>query len=248
MIGRALLLALALVAAAPAAAETVTAAVAPARVSISSTFAGVEATIFGAIEADPATPRPRHGYDVVVTLSGPEGAVVVRRKEPVAGLWINRDRELFARVPLYSAIASTRPLEELTDRATLDRLGLDRRIDDVTADARHAAFRLALHRLELRNGNWRDLPGAVTFLGDRLFTARIAVPAEAPVGRWTAAVRVFADGVPVAATVAELSVAKSGFDREIAELAAERPALYGLLAVALSLVTGWLGGFLFRRD
>ncbi len=248
MIGRVLLLAAALGAAGPAAAETVTAAVAPARVAISSTFAGSEATVYGTIDADPGAAPGAQRHDVVVTLSAPRGAVVVRRKDPVAGLWIVRDREVFAEIPLWSAVASTRPLDEVTDPATLERLGLGRRLVGTAADARDAAFRHALHRLETADGRWRDLPGAVTFLGERLFRVAIPIPADAPVGRWTAEVRVFADGVPVAATTAELSVVKSGFDRRITELAAERPALYGLLAVALSLLTGWLGGLLFRRD
>ncbi|TBW37151.1 hypothetical protein EYW49_11815 [Siculibacillus lacustris] len=249
---RALAFALATAAPVPVAAETLVAALSRDRVSIESNFTGTEVTVFGTIEADPNDPPRPRGWDVVVSLTGPRRAVVVRRKEPVAGLWINRESLVIADVPLFAAVASTLPLDRVTDAATAARLGLGRAgfAGTVTeaADARTAAFRLALHRLQSSNGRWAEQPTGVTFLGRRLFSATLPIPADVPIGPYRARVTLFADGRPLADQTLDLIVAKSGFEQGVADLATHRPILYGLLAVAMALVTGWLGGVLFRRD
>jgi uncharacterized protein (TIGR02186 family) len=242
------LLALAAVLAAhPAGAVTVIGGLAPTGIAIGSSFEGTELTVFGTIATDAGDVVARP-FDVVVTLTGPERDMVVRRREPVGGLWINRDHRRIGRVPSFSAIASTRPLGLLADPPTADRLG--RRIEAPTssADPRTAAFDAALERLERRRGRWIDRPTGVSFLGGDLFAVRLPLPADAPVGRWRVHVEVFSDGRPLAETTAPLIVAKSGFEQRIADLAGDRPVLYGLLAVATALLTGWLGGVLFRRD
>jgi hypothetical protein len=42
-------------------------------------------------------------------------------------------------------------------------------------------------------------------------------------------------------------VQKSGFERFVGEAAVNQPLLYGIATVLLALITGWLGGVLFRR-
>ena len=56
------------------------------------------------------------------------------------------------------------------------------------------------------------------------------------------------DGSPVAEHVSQVEVSKSGFEQQVFDLAADRGVLYGLISVAIALMTGWLGGVLFRRD
>ena len=41
---------------------------------------------------------------------------------------------------------------------------------------------------------------------------------------------------------------KTGLENEVSTFAANYGALYGLLAVALAVATGWFGRVLFKRD
>src|SRR4030095_29416 len=57
--------------------------------AIKSNFAGIEILIFGSIDFS-ARPVPETGtYDVVVVIRAPGQALVARRKQRVAGIWVN---------------------------------------------------------------------------------------------------------------------------------------------------------------
>jgi hypothetical protein len=43
-------------------------------------------------------------------------------------------------------------------------------------------------------------------------------------------------------------IAKVGFEQRLFDLSRSAPLLYGLAAVALALVTGYVGGVVFRRS
>ena len=57
-------------------------------------------------------------YDVVVTLEGPRDWTTVRRKERVAGIWMNADSNRFRSAPGYYAVASSKPVRDLVDERT----------------------------------------------------------------------------------------------------------------------------------
>ena len=85
-------------------------------ISITSNFSGADLLLFGAVEGGPG--------DVVVVVRGPEIPVVVRKKNRLAGIWINREAVEFRRVPGYYAIAANRPLREIAPDGVLGRLEL----------------------------------------------------------------------------------------------------------------------------
>ena len=49
-------------------------------------------------------------------------------------------------------------------------------------------------------------------------------------------------------TSAPLVIVKSGFEQWIHRTSIDYGLLYGIFAVALAMVTGWLGRIIFRRD
>ena len=69
------------------------------QISIRSNFTGTEILIFGAIEAENPTDLVTE-RDIVVVVTGPEGPVTVRRKDRIAGIWINYDAVRFERAIL----------------------------------------------------------------------------------------------------------------------------------------------------
>jgi uncharacterized protein (TIGR02186 family) len=80
-----------------------------------------------------------------------------------------------------------------------------------------------------------------------LYRARVTIPARVPVGRFTAETFLIRDGRVLAAAVRPIEIRKSGFERFVAYAADHYSVLYGLLAVALSVLFGWGAGAIWRR-
>ena len=80
-----------------------------------------------------------------------------------------------------------------------------------------------------------------------LYRASVPIPARVPVGRYTAETYLIRNGRIVAAATREIAIGKSGFERFVATAAEHYPLLYGLTAIALSLLLGWIAALGFAR-
>ena len=144
------------------------------RVAVTSNFVGEELVLFGTVEPDsPATPL-HPPYDLVVTVSGPRQTLRTRRKQRMAGIWVNVDSREFVGVPTYLAVLSNRPVTDIAREDTLRRLQiglnnflLPQRIGADLADTvRDDPFRSAFVRLQISAGSLsrvrhcRDIPYA----------------------------------------------------------------------------------------
>jgi len=80
-----------------------------------------------------------------------------------------------------------------------------------------------------------------------LYRARLMIPARVPVGRFTAETFLIRDGRVLAAATRDIEIRKSGFERFVARAADRHAVVYGLVAVALSMLFGWAAGQIARR-
>ena len=80
-----------------------------------------------------------------------------------------------------------------------------------------------------------------------MFRTTIRFPANAPVGHYKAEIYLIRDGQVISAETTPLFISKVGFQAEINYYALTRPAAYGVVAIAVALIAGWLGAILFRR-
>ena len=213
------------------------------RIEIDSNFAGTSLLLFGATDV---------AGDVVVSVRGPEEPVVVRRKLRSVGIWVNREAIAFRNVPGYYFVATSGPLEDIAPVELLDRkqLGSERVLleaiwFDTAGDADE--FRAALHRHRERDALYRSEPGVVEFIDERLFRTTIDLPAHVPTGEYRVEAMLMVDGEVLSTRSAGLTIEKAGFSADISTFARADEALYGIIAIALALVAGWLGSFAFRK-
>ena len=214
-------------------------------IAITTAFVGTNVVLFGTTDGD---------ADIVVTVHGPLQDQIVRRKAEVAGIWINRDRLAFNDVPSYYAVASSAPIEtiahpdviarhqfgtEYLNLKPIDATGLE--ISEI------AAFQDALVRNKQRQNLYSIEPEPVNFIGPRLFRTTLDFPANVPPGLYKVQVFELQDGYVVGAQRSTLVISKVGVEADIYDFAQQRSALYGLLAVAMSVTLGWLAGVIFRR-
>lgn len=205
-------------------APAVSAALTDTEIRVSSGFRGARIVLYGAV-FDPKD-RPS---DIVVIVRGPDQPLRIARKTQVAGLWLNSRPVVFHGAPGFYRVASTRKLQDIAGFAPLRHLG-------------------AVLRLKEKAGLYAADPQGVRFVDKGLFRAQLDLPAEAPIGRYSARIVLFQDGKPVSIRDRTLVVEKAGAERALYVFAKDRPWTYGLVSVIVALGAGWAASVAFRRS
>jgi len=218
------------------------------QVSIRSNFNGEVLAIFGALTSQ----QPANAvYDVVVTVRGPRGAVMVRKKERWGPFWLNLDNRRYIAIPSFIAVLSNRNIEAIASAEVRDdlRIGTAALIPPQTAArGNDPTFRAALQRIRENEGLFYEDEEAVRFIAPGIFQARLELPGIAPLGKYDVDVSLFQNGVVVASQTVNFSVNKSGAEQVVARAAFIYPLAYGIITVLIALFFGWLASVIFRRD
>ena len=211
-------------------------------IQITTDFTGTDVLLFGAVDGP---------GDVVVVVRGPVNDQTVRRKERIAGIWINEQSVEFRAVPSFYAIASTRPLDEILDVPTRTRHSIG--IDTLRLSAPDAErdllpeFRAALERIKINENLYQPDVIDVAFLGDTLFRADFQFPSNVPTGSYVVEVLLVRDGEVASAQTTPLVISKSGIGADIYQFAHVDSFFYGLASLVIALLAGWFAHLVFRR-
>ncbi len=179
MTARTILIALALIALPAEAEEELVAGVSQDAVQITSNYTGTDLVVFGAIESRPQQETPSSRETVVVVVRGPETDMTVRRKDRVAGIWVNAARARLGGMPSFYFLAGTRPLSEAASADTLKSydLGLaNLRPERVLSDGDAEPFRQALIRRQRADGLYTETQYGVEFHSPNSFQRPCAYP------------------------------------------------------------------------
>lgn len=216
-------------------------------VEITSNYTGTDIVVFGAIEH----PEDTGGRDVVVVVRGPDADMIVRKKDRVAGIFLNRDQARLMDMPSYYFIASTRPVDKIAASYTLQRYSIGLGNITPTRIVSHhdpEPFRAALITHKQHDGLYGEAPNGVEFQFPTLFRARIPVPATVPRGTYMVEVYLFRDGTVISAQSTPLFIDQTGLERRLYNFAHESPLSYGLSTVLMATLLGWLSSVVFRRN
>ncbi|NBO19457.1 MAG: hypothetical protein EBV03_09590 [Proteobacteria bacterium] len=212
-------------------------------ISIDSSFNGTRMFVFGARNA---------GGDIVVVVRGPSKHYIVRKKEPIGGVWVNRERMKFYNVPDFYAVASSKPLSDMGDSPLLAQLGIGQ--DNLLtppprtlSSGNFPDFEEAFLRHQQRSRLYSMTPEPVNFMAETLFKTAIDFPDNIPPGNYTAEIYLISDGELVGMQSTPISVVKSGLDAFLFDYAHNHPVFYGLTAVLLALGVGWGAARAFEK-
>ncbi len=213
------------------------------RIDIDSGFNGTRMFLFGA--------RNDSG-DIVVVVRGPQKDFIVRKKEQIAGIWVNRDRMKFFGVPDFYAIAASKPLSDIDQANLFNQLGIGQNNllappTDPKSQASFAQFADAFLRHQHERRLYMEQPEPVTFMGETLFKTVIEFPDNIPPGNYTAEIYLISDGEVVGMQSTPIKVVKSGLDAFLYMYAHQHPALYGISAIVIALCVGWFTGRAFEK-
>lgn len=216
-------------------------------VDIDHSFSGMDLLLYGA--------RNETGR-IVVVLRGPEKRYLVRRKERIGGIWVNRKSVEFDHVPGFYAAASVAPTSTINNPRLLDALGVGSgnipfevsgNQKGLKSDTTVNEFRDALADQLEKSGLYRNELSPVSFMGETLFRTWLEFPKNILRGWYTAEVFLFTDGQLTSVQTIPISVSKIGFEAFTFDFAHKRPLIYGLLCVLMALAAGWGGNRMFRR-
>ncbi|MBM7068142.1 TIGR02186 family protein [Actibacterium sp. 188UL27-1] len=220
------------------------------RVDITANFDGSEIRVFGAVKR--STPLAiGENLDVIITVSGPSMPVTVRKKDRVAGIWVNTQSVEVDQAPSFYKLVTTAPLNDiLTEVEDLrHKISIPRAIRSVGApdnveDARN--FTEALIRIRKDQGLYAVLEDSVRMLDQTLFDAEIALPANLVEGTYDARVFLVREGAVIAEYATRIDVQKVGLERAIYRLAHDQPLVYGILSLVIAIAAGWGASAIFR--
>jgi uncharacterized protein (TIGR02186 family) len=232
-----------LVTSGPARAQALIADLSNHLVAITTGFSGAQILLFGAVEGS---------GDVVVTVRGPARDETVRRKVRVGGIWVNGPEVVFQGVPEFYAVFGSKPPQEIVtpEIAEIHQIGTDNLVLRTTSEREPEEideFRDALIRAKEREGLYLHDAGRLTFLGARLFRAKLGFPGNVPTGSYTIEVLLVRDGAVVSAQTTPLYISQAGVSAEVYDFAHRQALLYGLICIVLAVGTGWIAGAVFRR-
>jgi uncharacterized protein (TIGR02186 family) len=218
-------------------------------IAIEPDFNGADIVIFGSVDNSKQETSASGYYDVIVVIRGPAETVVTRRKERMAGIWINGDSRTFTKVPSFYGVLSTRLITDIADADTMRRFDIE--FDPtplVETDTPPDDFEKALVRLKNKQGMYVKAPFAVVFMSRSLFRATLKLPAQVLEGTYTAQIYLFHAGKLLSWDKSLLEVKKTGIERYLYTLASDDPWIYGILAVAVAVASGLIGWTLFSRS
>ncbi|HKJ87449.1 MAG TPA: TIGR02186 family protein [Gammaproteobacteria bacterium] len=216
-------------------------------VSVSYSYQGKKLLLFGSL--------PEQYGHVLIEVRGPERDRTVQRKGKVAGLWMNVESMRFKEVPGFYALLTDAPLDDFLTPERRQELGVGPKalfqdakwhVDSQQVAPQQYFQGLLKYMQDL--GLYQEMPGDVRIKRKRLFRAQVDLPARVPVGDYEIVTRVIKDGEVTQRDVQQLSVAKTGIEKWLYDLAYDHPATYGAMAVAVALLAGWVVGMMTRGE
>ncbi|MEI6158330.1 MAG: TIGR02186 family protein [Roseococcus sp.] len=215
------------------------------RVSITTAFVGESILVFGSTE-EPLGPG---GDEVIILARGPSGPFVVRRKVEVLGLWFNGPSARFEDVPVFYAVAGTRPASLLLPEEARRARGIGlATLPLVSTGARAPGFRAALVELKRSAGLWQEDAQPIEIAGSRLFNLRLPLPSTVQPGSYRVEVMLVRARRVIATEQLGFIIERVGSAAEIERVARGQPVLYALICIILAAFAGWLGSVIFRRN
>lgn len=212
-------------------------------VAITAGFTGTEVLLFGTTS----------GYgEVVVVIEGPKEEISVRRKERIAGIWVNGDQVDFEKVPAFYQVLSTSSLDEWLPLSVREenQIGVEylnlKPVTEVAA-AKASEFRAALIRNKQQIGHYGQVERRLDLLGGRLFRSTVFFPANVPVGKYFVRTYLLNEGKIVSTRTMPLRVNKIGIEADVYRVAHQHSALYGIAAIVIAVMAGLGGNALFRK-
>lgn len=208
-------------------------------INIDTNFTGAEVLLFGA-KGDAG--------NVVVTVRGPKKNYILNKKDKFLGIWYNKDRLKFSDAYSYYTFFSSNK-DTIIDSKLLSELeiGQDKIKFDIDEENIDDQFKVEfVNKLEKKN-LYLNKPGGIDFLDETLFKVILKFPKNVVQGVYVVDIYLIDDDQIVAFQAIPIYVNQVGFSAEVNRFAYENSISYGLLAVLIAVLAGFLVNYIFNK-
>lgn len=204
-------------------------------INIDTNFQGTEILLFGA-----------KGYagDIVITIRGPKKDFLVTKKDEFLGLWHNGKRvkfeDTYSFYSLFSTFTNISSADKLLSSLEIGKSNLAFKTNKNVDDQIKSKFQVELvDQLETRK-LYKAGASKVEFLDETLFKVIIDFPKNISRGVYTAEIFLINNENLLSFQSIPIYVNQVGLSGKILDFAYDQSFLYGLIAVALALIIGYL--------
>jgi uncharacterized protein (TIGR02186 family) len=232
-------------------AGAVTCRVAPNHVNIDLNYHGATLSVTGENQA---------GDDLIIRIGNQAGEAHYKYMGKAGGLfWMKKGDVTFKNVPGVYLLYSSRELGNLLDEAGLkaNLIGY-RALQEVTEmeaasselQADESGWKNEFFRFKENQNLYAIHTGTVTRQHGQdndTYQVEVAWPYQAPPGNYTVEVMAVRDGRVVERAEALFTVDRSGIVAWLSDLAFNKAALYGIMAVVIAIIAGFAVGMIFKK-
>tara|TARA_Y100000741_G_C18204301_1_gene538983 strand:+ start:46 stop:786 length:741 start_codon:yes stop_codon:yes gene_type:complete len=212
-------------------------------------ISGTKIVLFG------ATPTGKR--DIIIEVVGPPKNQTMQEKKRFFGFWLGRGKSYYKNVPSYYNLLSSKPLEEITSQDGLNKLGLGiEHLPLGKADIKYSTIKQSEFDQRLRsemftNGQFFEKQGNIVLRSGPgkvgLFKTEFSLPPNSLQGKYFVRYFLFQNGEAISYAESTIDLKQAGFARLIWIFANKFALLYGIIAIILSGLLGWVVSLIFSR-
>lgn len=213
-------------------------------INIDSNFNGQNILLFGAKSA---------AGKLIIAVRGPKKDFLVTKKGKIFGIWHNSKRLLFKDTSSYYAIFSTFD-SNIISPALLKKLRLgsanleyEAMIDDEINNKERINFTYELIKNLKREKLYSMGTGKIDFLDETLFKVDLRFPKNISQGIYNVDFYFINDDNLESFQTIPVYVNQVGLSAQIYRSAYDHSFLYGITAILLALIIGWIASYIFNR-
>ncbi len=213
------------------------------KINIDVGFTGKKLSYFGAIDTK---------GDLVIIVTGPRKKIKVFKKEKKIWFWINTKARVFSDVPSYYFVATSTPLNQIKNDSFLkiNQIGLKNlRFEgaEEIEEKERLKWREGIINSMKKMGNYFSTSGKIEIIDDRLFKTEITFPSDIAEGTYIVDTLLLNNVSVIGSKRSFINVSKSGIGEKVYLFAAENGLLYGIFAVIVAMLFGFLVNEVIRK-
>ena len=211
-------------------------------INIDTKFKGAQILLFGA-KGDAG--------NIVITVRGPKKNFMVTKKQKILAVWYNGARINFENSYSFFSIFSTFNNGEIQEDIMSDlELGkdfLEFSTNNKISDKNNSDFKAQLIEKMEKNNLYNNNVSKVEFLDETLFKVMLNFPKNIVRGIYTVELYLIKENTLISFQSIPIYVNQIGISAKISDFAIQQDMIYGIIAVMLALIVGWLANYIFAR-
>jgi len=212
------------------------------KIDIDTEFKGAEVLLFGA-KGDAG--------NIIITVRGPKKNYLISKKDRFLGVWYNKDRLELKDAYSYYAFFSSGNLD-IANASLLSPLeiGIDQIKFDIQESnnlAQNEKFSIEFIDKLKQSDLYLNNLGKIEFLNETLFKAILKFPKNISKGVYLVEIYLIDNNNLVSFQAIPITVHQVGLSAKINYFAHNNSILYGMFAVLMAVVAGFLANFVFAK-